>query len=86
VMSDEVWLDHLIAWADKNKLSKNHFPRNKQAILALTSLFLRSNKFTELPEFIDKLTVLTELDLSGNPLTELPEFIRNLPKLTRLEL
>ncbi|MEI6066963.1 MAG: leucine-rich repeat domain-containing protein [Methylococcaceae bacterium] len=86
VVSDDAWLDELIAWAVENDIPEKKFPRDKQAILALTELHLNSNKFTELPEWIGKLTNLTVLDLGGNKFTELPEWIGKLTNLTTLDL
>ncbi len=82
----DAWLYELIAWANKNNIPKYKFPRDKQAILALTTLYLYSNQLTELPESIGKLTNLTTLYLSSNQLTELPESIGKLTHLTSLYL
>ena len=82
----DAWLYELIAWANKNNIPKYKFPRDKQAILALTTLYLYSNQLTELPESIGKLTNLTTLYLSSNQLTELPESIGKLTNLTYLNL
>jgi hypothetical protein len=82
----DAWLDELITWADKNNISKYKIPRDKRAILALTTLYLYDGKLTELPESIGKLTNLTTLYLSSNQLTELPESIGKLTHLTSLYL
>jgi Leucine-rich repeat (LRR) protein len=89
VVSDDAWLDELIAWADEHNISECYssaffkhrlgFPRDKQAILALTELHLLGKfELTELPESIGNLTNLTKLSLSRNQLTELPEWIGKL--------
>ncbi len=85
-MSDDAWLDELIAWADKNKIPDYHFknrfwlgfPRDKQVILSLTTLMLIDNNLTTLPESIGKLINLRVLYLECNNLTALPESIGNL--------
>ena len=88
VVSDDAWLDELIAWAVENNIPDYYFdegwecwlgfPRDKNAILALTKLILYDNQLTKLPESISKLTNLTELSLLDTNLTELPESIGNL--------
>ena len=50
----------------------------------LTKLSLSSNKLTNVPSEIGKLTSLTRLDLSYNMLTNLPSEIGNLTNLTNL--
>jgi internalin A len=49
-------------------------------------LDLSSEKLTEIPVEIAKLTNLTQLDLSGNQVTEIPEAIAKLTNLTQLDL
>lgn len=92
---DDAWLDELIAWADENNFPdycfhENYefwycFPRDKQAILAMTTLNLIENHL-EPPESIGNLTNLTDLYLRKNQLTKLPESIGNLTNLTKLNL
>ncbi len=96
VVNDDAWLDELIAWADENKIPDYYFddeyecwrgfPRDKQAILALTGLYLWDNKLTKLPESFGKLTNLTYLSLSCDQLSELPESFGKLTNLTWLSL
>ena len=52
----------------------------------LTTLNLKDNQLTELPETIGQLTSLETLDLSSNELTELPETIGQLMELKELNL
>ena len=52
----------------------------------LTSLDLRGNNLSELPESVAKLTNLTSLDLELNKLSELPESVGKLTNLTSLDL
>lgn len=88
--NNDAYLDELIVWADENKITdgveRDSFPRDKQAILALTELHLWSYDFTNLPESIGKLTNLTKLMLFSNELTRLPESIGKLTGLTYLNL
>lgn len=51
-------LDELIAWANENKLSEDIFPRNRQAILAMTKLSLWCEQLTKIPESIGVLKKL----------------------------
>ena len=55
-------------------------------IIKLTTLNLRDNQLTEIPDWIGKLINLTKLYLHDNQLTEIPETIRSLTKLTVLTL
>ncbi len=52
----------------------------------LTTLYLFSNKITEIPEAIANLTNLTQFHLSSNQITQIPEAIANLTNLTQLHL
>ena len=94
-VSDDAWLDELIAWADENGIQEYSyvkdygwigFPRNKQELLAITVLDLFNNALTELPELIGKLSNLKTLNLMGNSLTKIPESISLLSNLTKLNL
>ena len=78
VASDDACLDELIAWAVENDIPEKKFPRDKQAILALTELHLVFFELPKLPESIGKLTNLTTLALTFNELTKLPESIGKL--------
>jgi hypothetical protein len=96
VVSDDAWLDELIAWADENEIPEYYFdegyecwlglPRDRKKILTITELYLWGNQLTEIPESIGNLTDLTELHLANNQLTELPESISKLTNLTVLDL
>lgn len=79
-------LDELIAWADENKFSENTFPRNRQAILAITKLNLWHEQLTELPEAIGILKNLTKLTLTDTQVKKLPNAIGKLINLTVLDL
>ena len=85
-VSNDVWVDELIAWADKNEIDEEILPRNKEALLSLTELDLSNNGLNTLPESIGNLTNLTVLDLSFNELNTLPKSIGNLTNLTVLNL
>ena len=48
--ADDAWVNTLIAWADEILLREEDFPRNREALLALTELDLnRANKNEQLP-------------------------------------
>jgi hypothetical protein len=47
--SIEPWMMELWAWADKFEILKEDLPRNKEGLLAITDLDIRSNQLTELP-------------------------------------
>jgi internalin A len=85
-VTDDAWLDELIAWADENEFSQREFPRDKKDILEMTELGLYAIGLTEISESIGKLTNLTKLYLSHNQLTKVPESIGNLTNLTTLYL
>ena len=52
----------------------------------VTSLNVRGNQLSELPEWMVTLTNLVYLDLGVNQLSELPEWIGRLTKLTKLDV
>jgi internalin A len=52
---------------------------------AVTSLNLRGNELTELPEWMREFSNLAYLDLAVNQLSELPEWIGSITKLIRLD-
>lgn len=54
--------------------------------LHITTLSLRENKLTRLPESIGNLTTLTSLDLNLNRLIKIPESIGNLNQLVELDI
>ena len=64
-----------------------HLAENKSDwVCNLTTLHLKKNKLTTLPESIGNLTNLTKLDLYKYQLTFLPESIENLTNFTHLIL
>jgi hypothetical protein len=79
-------LDELIAWADENKFSEDTFPRNRQAILAMTKLNLWNEHLTEVPEAIGILKKLTKLTLQHSQVKRLPDSIGKLTNLNKLNL
>ena len=85
--SNDAWLDELIEWAEyEYSISEEDFPRDKEALLNLTSLSLDYNALSTLPESIGNLTNLTVLNLSCNQLSTLPKSISNLINLTSFDL
>ena len=42
---------------------------------SLRRIYLRDNKFGEVPETLKDLPALTDIDLSGNPVSEIPEWL-----------
>ena len=42
---------------------------------SLRRIYLRDNKFEEVPETLKDLPSLTDIDLSGNPVSEIPEWL-----------
>lgn len=96
--NDELWLDRLIDWANKNDLPhlkvEAHlmiadgyhfgFPRNKEKLLTIDTLNLKDCKLSELPKEIGKLKNLRKLWLDGNSLKKLPDEICDLTLLEEL--
>ena len=95
-ISDEIWMQVLWNWADKNNNPDYQYPennkvwmglsRNKKQLLYITAINLSNNQLTELPESVGNLTQLTLLILDNNELNKLPESIFNLTQLTQLSL
>jgi Leucine-rich repeat (LRR) protein len=99
--SDDGWIQRLWDWADENNVPDRTWvaregrpsggywtglPREKEQLLNLTVLDLRSLKLTTLPPEIGNLTELEALDLRSNHLTKILPEIGNLIKLKSLEL
>ncbi|MDD5215275.1 MAG: hypothetical protein PHQ03_07040 [Methylococcales bacterium] len=80
------WMDELFAWANKNNIEQELFPRDKQKLLKITKLELNSKNLSDLPEAIGNLTNLTSLSLRYNQLVEIPESIGELSNMERLYL
>lgn len=91
--ADDAWVNTLIAWADEFLLREEDFPRNREALLALTELDLnRANKNEQLPAIsylppeIGQLHQLQLLNLEKNELSSLPAEIGQLQQLQKLFL
>ena len=54
----EPWMTELWAWADKFEISEEDLPRNREGLLTITDLDIRSNQLTELPESIGQTPIL----------------------------
>jgi Leucine-rich repeat (LRR) protein len=80
------WMQELWNWADEHGISAKKLPREKEALINLTALYLYENELTSLPESIGNLTNLTKIILTENELTSLPESIGNFTNLTTLDL
>lgn len=44
-------------------------------LVKLRRIYLRGNRFTEVPRTLESLPALTDIDLSLNPITEIPEWL-----------
>ncbi|WP_182407308.1 leucine-rich repeat domain-containing protein [Psychrobacter sp. GP33] len=82
----EPWITELWAWADKFEISEEDLPRNREGLLNIIDLDIRSNQLTELPESIGKLTRLRRLIVSKNQLDRLPDSIGQLINLECLDI
>ena len=71
----------VIEAAIRKQLKKPTDELTKADLEKVTKLYLRSNKLTEVPKGLEKLTQLRELTLFRNQLTD----IKGLEKLTQLE-
>lgn len=87
------WVQTIFNWADEFQLSESEIPRNKDKLLAMTYLILRSSndenavmKITYLPEDIGKLINLTSLNVINQKLTTLPHSIGQLSHLASIEI
>ena len=79
------WINSIWNWADSFGLSEKNLPRNRDLLLALTSLRVVYNDDLDfLPEGIGNLSNLTLLYMGSNNLEALPESIGNLSNLTLL--
>ena len=77
----EPWMTELWAWADKFEISEEDLPRNREGLLTLTNLDIRSNQLTELSESIGQLIKLRRLVVSNNQIDRLPDSIGKLINL-----
>ena len=90
------WTNELWAWADEFDIPEEDIPRNKEGLLALTSLKLNRHwtviqnttltPINYLPEAIGELTNLLSIELLCHGLSTLPEGIGKLTKLKELEI
>ena len=95
---NEVWLDKLIAWADKKGIEDYYtrpktldiiwggLPRDKELLLNSYTLEIGWNKLKELPKEIGNLTNLIEIRAWCSNLKKIPKEIGNLINLRELSL
>ena len=81
-ITTEPWMTELWVWADKYEISEEGLPRNREGLLTITDLDIRSNQLTELSESIGQLTRLRRLMVSNNQLDRLPDSIGQLINLS----
>ncbi|MGP5437404.1 leucine-rich repeat domain-containing protein [Psychrobacter alimentarius] len=82
----EPWMTELWAWADKFEISEEVLPRNREGLLTITDLDIRSNQLTELSESIGQLIKLRRLVVSNNQIDRLPDSIGKLINLEFLDI
>ena len=82
----QLWIIQLWVWADKFDISEEDLPRNREGLLAITDLDIRSKQLIELPESIGQLTKLRRLVVSKNQLDRLPDSIGKLINLECLDI
>lgn len=84
---DDMWLEFILDWADKNIIQeKTNFPKNKEDLSKAKHISLRWNRLKSLPKEFFRLNQLEILELNNNTLEVLPQEIGNLKKLKQLNL
>lgn len=84
---NDIWIDILFIWADKNIIQENTcFPRDKEGLLKEIHLNLRWNRLKNIPIELCNMEKLKILELNNNNLTELPKEIIKLKNLEVLNL
>lgn len=95
---DDKWVNVLIEWANDNDLEafKNYstvpaypqtgFPREKNQLSSLESLYLPKSGISYLPPELGKLTKLQGICLDGNSIDEYPEEMCHYKYLMRLDI
>ena len=78
LLVDDDWIQKIWKWADKFGITEDLIPRDRDALLALTSLYIRNNNLSELPDSIGQLTNLRTLNIGENNLSKLPDSISQL--------
>ena len=98
ISEDDGWLDTLIEWANKNDLaefqnystvpaySQIGFPREKNQLLFLESLYIPKSGISYLPPELGKLQNLRGICLDGNNIDKYPEEMCHYKSLARLDM
>uniref|UniRef100_UPI002636BAF0 leucine-rich repeat domain-containing protein n=1 Tax=uncultured Psychrobacter sp. TaxID=259303 RepID=UPI002636BAF0 len=83
LLVEDAWSQKIWKWADKFGITEDLIPRDRESLLALTSLNIESSCLIELWS-MGRLTNLAALDVRNNILSELPESIGRLTNLESL--
>ena len=96
--TDDSWVDILIEWANENDLatfedysdvfsySQKGFPREKNQLLSLESLYIPKSGISHLPPELGELKKLRGICLDGNSINKYPKEMCNYKYLIRLDI
>ena len=74
-----------LKWLRLNSNRLSSLP-DLSALKSLRRIYLRGNRFTEVPEALKGLPSLTDIELSQNPIAEVPQWLAEKKGLTALSL